>query len=321
MPRPLSAPPTVPKSVDERAAALREREGAMFAGAAGGGADEEEDDEDDDAAVDPGAVLTAASSEIYSLQHRWPADRRTEVEALWRQLEAEYSLSLPLVNDTAQLQDDETCEDGSSAAQEAADLLPSAAEVEADANADGATQQLAAAREMRCRVEAALGQTQAPATDERLAAMQAAAQQDEERLADLRQEVSMMRLRTADGSAGSRPPLAPVREEELLPEARPLDGVGVAPSSEVASLGSWIEGMRFLRTEEPEDLRPVAGRTSDDLMSPTAVARGLSDAVPPVNLLPPSDSVSAMESELDAILAEFDSIDRIHEDMCRLTGH
>lgn len=316
-PRPHSAPPTIPRSVDERAAALREREEARFGTAAGG--DEVEGDSDDDAAADPGAVLTAASSEIYSLQHRWPEERRLELESLWHQLEAEYSLSLPL--DIAKLNNDEEARDGLAAADEAEELSANLAEAEADAHAEGATQQLAAAREMRCRVEAALGQTRQLATDERLSAMHASAQKEEERLADLRQEVDMMRLRTADVSTGSRRPLVSVPEEELPPDGQPLSSVGVALASEVASLGTWIEGMRMLRTEEPDDSSPVVGCTSNALLDPSAVAGGISKGSPPGGAQAPSDSVSAMESQLDAILAEFDSIDRIHDDMCRLTEH
>jgi len=316
-PRPLSAPPSVPRSVDERAAALREREGAVFGTAAGG--DEVEGDSDDDATADPGAVLTAASSEIYSLQHRWPEERRVELEALWRQLEAEYNLELPL--DIAKINNDEEAGDGLATSDEAEELSRNLAEAETDAHAEVATQQLAAAREMRSRVEAALGQTRQLATDERLSAMRASAQKEEERLAELRQEVDMMRLRTADVSAGSRRPLVSVPEEDSPPDRQPLSSVGVAPSSEVASLGSWIEGMRMLRTDELDDSSPVVGCTNNAMLDPSAVAGGIISGSPPAGAQAPSDSVSAMESQLDAILAEFDSIDRIHEDMCRLTEH
>jgi len=372
---------------------------------------DEDFDEEEYEDRDPSALLAKASTICHQLQNSWVEERRLEIDGLWRSLETEYGFALPkdipgtpAVGASCRellVGGDEEEEEGPSAfvATAAGNNESRAEEVadeevqEAEAAMGAAAHDLAAARELRKRVEERLLVTASPArpnggsgtvpqepapatTTPRIGydSEVGCGDADAVRLAALRREVGWLRAKVAPCT--SPMPQAHPRcvggDANLV--ARWMDEGELLPE-----LTEWMEDLWMI--DPPGDRRagerlsPALSRSGDVLASPMAAtsSRGFSKGSPSRKAMarmseikamewaaqqrdspkrsptsggariPPthgraaqpkeglvagsecctataaSRPSTALERHLDELLGDLDEIDRIHDDICKLS--
>lgn len=294
---------------------------------------------------------------IYGLQNSWREERHAAVSQLWRQLEREYG-EAPSEVPSALLagggDDGEPAADDSEASADADALLRGAAEeaaertAESEAAIEAAARDLEEARALRRRMEEDQQARRERASGRPLSLqgsfragcrVGARSQQEEEeedrRLCALRLEIERMRANLdAQEAEAAVPPTtsaATGAEEAPYPEAFSASAPAVDAAHDLGALGRWVEDLRFLSAgvesgedgtfalatghvaeTEPESLSTLGeGMSGLRLAGRHPVSPGRSTECQPTR--------SAVEAQLDDILAEFDEIDRIHAGVCRLT--
>lgn len=285
---------------------------------------------DEECFEDSGRLLQEASSVVQQLQSGWYEERQGEIDELWSQCEAEYGFSLsreaPGAPALGSLRANagygavgllsgypESCATASSSAADV--FFPSGelpAEVEADATAEAARQDLEATRELRRSIEAkrAANCLEANIKAKGKVLTQRAAlqtQADSRRLDTLRMEVEKLRARDSTANAApsdlgdaasssSEAPLPPTPTASAAMTASAL----VAPSW-VGALDDWMEDLRVLGIGAGDDFGSREQRRGQGAASPArAVAspmrvRTANGARPSSTLLSPTKSPSKKE--------------------------
>jgi len=302
--------------------------------------DDERDEFDDlDGDIqDPTALHDRASEAIYELQHRWLAERQSEVGRLWSQLEQEYGFSLPEDDPLRKL------DDFRSGTGQVPELLARAQALEEDKEEDleartraesllaSARGDLEVAHALRARLEASSQQQQAAGSSSSGGGgPPAAAAEDDERVDELRREVARLRHQAWAGDedrAAAEPPQHSLPAEGGAPDEamlgalqrwetdlRLLGALGRQPPvvGEVAA-----EGGHEAATGGPQRPAGPAGPESGGGGGEEAAATTMTSAEDAAGSGAADAAAAAMARQLDELLGELDEFDRIHDDLCKL---
>jgi len=220
-------------------------------------AEDQEETGQEEATENPAHLLDEASTLVQHLQQNWACERRTEIDQLWHQLEAEYELVLPKeAPDTPAVgrlhpKQLESClidapseEDVeiSCAVHSTADVT--ADEAEADKAVHEARRDLEATRKLRQRLEASLAASSSSVVNCEAFGPQAAAQDveaaaDNARLDGLRREVERLRSQSASLAFAAPPsPTGAAAAARAAVEAA-ADGPGLT------ALDAFVDEMRM----------------------------------------------------------------------------
>lgn len=239
------------------------------------------DDAESEVEEDAGTLLQEASSMLQQLQNGWDEERRSEIDQLWRECEADYGMNLSREAPGAPTLGSLRARagygaagllggvrSGAAAEEPSVDATASAAvppespeEIEADMTAEAAKRDLEKARELRRRIEAKLAASPGEALEATAAAnalKQRAAQEDKadaRRLARLRTEVERLRAQaqtTANvASTGSGSEVTSSGEATAVPTSTAAAAMAAVDLNgpELLALDEWMEDLRVLRSD------------------------------------------------------------------------